>query len=171
MDELWLAVISSAVPIVLGGLTERFNFFLEPLQDFLDRVKRKKGSLIESLATKHADLLAGIRQLGPDDLLRGYVTGPRNSDPDMIGAFTEETFRLVQIFQRLGMLTFVVRTGHTVLLFTTVAGLVGVVCSFLVPTYRPLIFDAGLIVAGIQIACVFVVYFAARKLDVYDEVA
>jgi len=167
MTGLWEAVTASAVPIVIGGATERLHLFLEPLQTVRDRVKLQRKALIERLATKHADLLRDVQE---DVYAPGFVVAPKGSDEDKIGAFTFETFRLFAIFYRLEVLGWIVRTGHLTLLCSTILGLVGLILSFLVPDSRTIVLATGLSIGGVQALIVLAVFLCGRKLDDYEEI-
>lgn len=172
MSGLWEAVAASAVPLIVGGATERFHLFLEPLQSIRDRVKLQRKALIERLADKHSDLLRDVQSdlQVSGDFVRGLVVAPQGTDRDKIGAFTSETFRLFAVFYRLETLGWVVRTGHLTLLFTTILGLVGLILSFLLPASRSVVLVTGFSIGGLQALVVVSVFLCARKLDDYEEI-
>lgn len=172
MTGLWEAVTASAVPVVIGGATERLHLFLEPLQSVRDRVKLQRKALIERLASKHADLLRDVQadMEVSRDVLRDFVVAPRGSDEDKIGAFTFETFRLFAICYRLEALGWIVRTGHLILLCSTILGLIGLILSFLVPDARSIVLATGLSIGGAQALIVLAIFLCARKLDDYEEI-
>lgn len=173
MADLWEAVTASAVPVFIGGATERLHIFLDPLQSVRDRVKLKRKDLIERLATRHADLLETVQSdiQVSGELLRGLVAAPQGADKDKIGAFTFETFRIFAVCHRLELLSWAIRSGHLTLLCTTILGLVGVTLSFLVPASRFVVLVTGLSIGAVQVLVVLTVYSCARKLDEYEEVA
>jgi hypothetical protein len=170
MDELFAAVSASAAPLLIGGAVERLQLFLEPLQPFRDRVRLRRTALVEQLASKHALLLESVKEATSDEPMRGYVRAPQGSEPDRIGEFTSETFRLFAIFHRLEVLGFFVRAGHGLLLLTTVLGLIGVVLAFFVPPARATLVVCGLTIVAVQVLSIASVYFSARKLDDYEDV-
>jgi len=171
MSELWQAVVASAIPVLIGGVAELLRAYTEPLQSFRDRTKLQRKTLIERLASKHADLLREVQRdvQVSGEFLREFVAAPLGADRDRIGEFTNETFRLFSVFYRLEAIGRTVRNIHYFLLASTILGLVGLLLAVFVPESRSVVLIAGVSVAGAQSLAVLTVFLCARKLDDYEE--
>jgi len=165
-DPMWPSLVASVVPIVLGSLATYFKPFIESQADFRSRIRLSRKDLLERLAAKHAALLNHVRQITPDDLLRG----DGREEPDLVGDLTGETFRLFTIFHRLETLRLVVRSAYTVLLATVCLAIIGALVSWLWVDARSwsLIFGIGLIVA--QVGFVGLLYWSSSRLETYEDV-
>ncbi len=165
-DPMWPSLVASVVPIVLGSLATYFKPFIESQGDFRSRIKLCRKDLLEQLAAKHTALLQHVRQITPDDLLRG----DGRQVPDLVGDLTAETFRLFTIFHRLETVRLAVRSAYTVLLATVCLAIVGALLSWLWVDARSwlLIFGVALIVA--QVGFVALLYWSSSRLETYEDV-
>ena len=89
--------LAALLPVVLGGTATYLNIFLGPKDEIRSRVSLRKRDLLEKVATQLSMLLNHARKIGDDNLLRG----DGRNEPDLVGNYTEELFRLFTISYRL----------------------------------------------------------------------
>lgn len=160
----WLPLVAAVAPTIIGAATTHFQPFVEPQAAFRQRTKLLREQLIEKVAVRLTALFRHARQAA-DDALRG----DGRDDPDLIGDFTRETFRLVRIFQRL---------DGGLRIFAFVNGFLYWSCAFavlalpLVLTFeetRPYVVGFGFGLIFLQVLAVFSSIRAARRLDEFEE--
>ncbi len=161
------AIITSLIPIVLGGVATHFKLFLPAKEEFRRRTQLKKADLKEKVAIRLSTLVQHIRELAPDDCLRG----DGREQPDLVADYTEEHFRAFTIVSRLSVLDAVLKYAYLILYGCIVVGLVGLFLAWLCPVARPEVLWVAIIIVGIQIVVILVALLASHKLDEYEDIA
>lgn len=161
------ALIASAVPVVLGAVTVHFKLFIEPQSDFRSRISLQRKILLEQIASKHATLLRSTRLI-VDETLRGVVCG--RGEPDLVGEFTCELFRVFTVFHRLDTLKLVVRCAYWFLLVTIIAGILGFLAACVFAQARNYVFLGGLVLIIAQVMIVVAILVVSNKLETYEDV-
>ena len=169
MDEVWTALSTAAVTVIVGGVTPHLNLYLESIRDIRTRMSTRKRDLLVRLAGRHAEVLRDLAR-ATDEPLRSFVVAPKSAEPDKIDEYTSELFRIVGVFTRLREFDRRIRTGHTILFYTTCLGIAGVIASALFPVTRPYVLQGGLCSLALQFASIWAVFHTARTLDDYEEV-
>lgn len=159
------AMIASLIPILLGGVTTYYKIFLEPKKEFLSRISLKRNALIEKFAMRHVSLLNHTRKIENDSLLRG----DGHSEPDLVGEYTEELFRLFSIFYRMESLRTIVKFAYGILLITVVLGIIGFVLSIL-DILRLVVLWYSISAVIVQVFTILGVYLASNNLEQYEDV-
>lgn len=166
LDSMWQSLVAALVPIVLGSLGAYFKPYIVPYPKFCSTIKLLRQKLLEQLAVKHAALLQHVREITPDELLRG----DGREQPDLVGDLTGDTFRLFTIFHRLETLRLVYRSVHTVLLATVCLAIFGALAACLWVATRAGIPYAMCVLVAVQVCFYVLLYWSSCKLETYEDV-
>lgn len=149
------------VPIVIG-VGGQFLPFIDSRKEFRDRVSLRRESLFENLAEFLEDLLGHFRSIqDTDDPLRGQ--------PDLVKRYTKETWRVFDALAQIARLKFWFTFGYLVLFLATMVALAIALGLFLAPQKWPLLRDATVSVAVIQLLAITGIYWACNRFEKYEQ--
>ena len=160
------SAIAALIPVVLGAVTTYLSIFIESEREFRQRIGLRRSSLTEKLATLHAALLNHARKIDDNSLLRG----DGRIEPDLVGDYVAEMFRLFTIFHRLEVLKLFVRLGYLTLFCTIAGGIGAAVLSALAEPTRVYVLWYGIAAVTVQVVVILAVYLASCKLGQYEDV-
>lgn len=159
-----LSLVAAVAPTIIGAASTHFQPFVEPQTDFRQRTKLLREQLIEKVAVRLTALFRHARQ-ATDDALRG----DGHDDPDLIGDFTRETFRLVRVFQRLDGGLRVVDGVNVFLYWTCAFAVLGLPLVLTVDATQPYVVGFGFGLIFLQILAVYSSIRAVRRLNEFEE--
>lgn len=163
----WGQILFPLLPVILGAASTHFKIFIDSQKDFRERVSLKKAALIEQLAMSLASLLRHSRSITADQLLRG----DGREEPDLVGDYMQELFRVYGVVYRLELLLSWVRYGYLVLFITTCAGFVGFILAVILPELRTYTSAATIIFVTVQLLSIWAVFRWSHQLESYEAVA
>lgn len=158
--------LAALLPVLLGGAATYFRVFIVSQKDFRSRIDLKRSFLLERVATLHSVLLNHARSIDRNDLLRG----DGRNEPDLVGDYTAEVFRLFTVFHRLEVLKLIAKTAHYVLFCTIALGLAGLIAMLVSDKSHPYVFWGAVAVVVVQLLTILVVLLASGKLEQYEDV-
>lgn len=164
-----IQVVLTLLPVVLGGASSYFNLFVESPKDFRARVSLTRQKLHEGVNERLSALLRGVVDVssGTSDVLRGDGV----QAPDLVGDFTRAQLRSFLLLNRLLSTERLLQSGHKILLFTTMAGIVVFVIAMLAVSWRWLLVYLTVALVTVQIATVASVYGYSRRLDDLEDLS
>ena len=97
------------------------------------------------------------------------LRGDGYNEPDLVGDYTRDVFKLVTFFHRLEILKLVVTRAYW-LLFTLIGlGVIAFLVSLLFDEARPVVFWYGVVAVLSEFEVIGVVFSASQRLEQYEE--
>lgn len=144
------------------GVGGQFLPFIDSRKEFRDRVSLRCESLSENLAEFLEDLLSHFRFIqDTDEPLRGQL--------DLVKRYTKETWRVFDALARIARLTSWFRLGYLVLFLATIVAIAIVLGLFIVPEKWPLLRNATVVVALIQLLAITEIYWVCSRFEKYEQ--
>lgn len=158
-------VIVALIPFALGCVTTYFQLFVDPPKEFRERIKLKRKELLERVAMMHATLLNHSRRIDSDEALRG----DGREEPDLVGDYDRELFRLFSIFHRVEFIRLIVRVSYWIIYAAVAIALAAAIVASMFDAPRKYILWIAIVLILIELIIVAVVYFANEQLEGYEE--